>query len=199
MRIIGKADAVIGSSELLGLDDTVCWERDTLLKPYGFGDNTTLPLHEDWKNTTTIDFSKVNWSKLQDECVRRNKDRFDPSPTVVTGSVPIWTPPAGRKKRDGPKRANSTEVTKYQPRTAVVLRGYDGFRFMPEDIVNLRRLITELSLMSGGEYQVHIIIDVKNFEIPIRCYCARTVCLINYNWWELWRLRLHWPFWFEIS
>ncbi|KAF3183464.1 hypothetical protein TWF225_000203 [Orbilia oligospora] len=162
-----KADAVIGSAELVGLDDTVCWERDSLLAPYGFGDNTTLPLHEDWKNTTTIDFTGVNWGNLQTECVDRNKARYNPSPTNA-GSIPIWTPPVGNSKRDlESKPENSTEVSKYKSRTAVVLRAYDGFKFTPEDIINLRRLITELSLLSGGEYQVHVIIDVKDFEIPI--------------------------------
>ncbi|KAF3914564.1 hypothetical protein ABW21_db0201625 [Orbilia brochopaga] len=156
MHAIGKPDAVFGSASVLGLEDNVCFERDALLMPYGFSDNG------DGKLRNEPSFANVSWAGLQQECVGRNKDRFDPSPARPTGRVPSWKLPLESKKA---KRDDST--AKYRPRTAVVLRSWDQFRFLPDDIVNLRRLITEVSLLSGGEYQVHIIIDMKNLEIPI--------------------------------
>ncbi|KAF3929996.1 hypothetical protein AA313_de0209480 [Arthrobotrys entomopaga] len=185
------ANEVLGDSEVLGLDNTVCWEREALLTPYGFGDNKTAELRDDWKNVTSLDFSKVDWGQLQEECVFRNRARFNPSPTTATGKVPIWTAPPGwekpdflRKQNEEDARAKAKEIVanannrrdlsssnttlpKYRPRTAVVLRSWDTFKFMPDDIINLRRLITELTLFSGGEYQVHVLVDVKNFDIPI--------------------------------
>ncbi|KAF3937685.1 hypothetical protein ABW19_dt0201675 [Dactylella cylindrospora] len=164
-----KSDPILGSSTLLGLNDSVCFERTNLLTPYGFGDDTSKELKDDWKNATSLSFKNVNWGELQDECVLRNKARFNPSPTSVTGEVPIWTPPPPPKeeKPEGSKMKRDDSVSNYRPRTAIVLRAWESFQFMPDDIINLRRMITELSLFSGGEYQIHIIVDVKNFDIPI--------------------------------
>ncbi|CAK7230456.1 hypothetical protein SBRCBS47491_007591 [Sporothrix bragantina] len=47
-------------------------------------------------------------------------------------------------------------------RTAVVLRCWDEFVWREEDIMNMRSLITELSLSSGGRYDVHLLVQVKN-------------------------------------
>ncbi|CAK7244852.1 MAG: hypothetical protein STHCBS139747_006414 [Sporothrix thermara] len=47
-------------------------------------------------------------------------------------------------------------------RTAVVLRCWDEFVWREEDIMNMRSLITELSLASGGRYDVHLLVQVKN-------------------------------------
>ncbi|KAF3933202.1 hypothetical protein ABW20_dc0104388 [Dactylellina cionopaga] len=160
-----QSDPAIGSNSLLGLDDSVCFEREALLTPYGFGDNSTLEVKDDWKNATAINFSRVDWGRLQDDCVVRNKNRFDPSPTQASGFVPMSTPSPTEPAKV--KRGNSTTTTKYRPRTAVVLRSWDTFKFLPDDIINLRRMITELTLFSGGEYQVYVLVDVKNFDIPI--------------------------------
>ncbi|KAL1891263.1 hypothetical protein Sste5346_007722 [Sporothrix stenoceras] len=48
------------------------------------------------------------------------------------------------------------------PRTAVVIRCWDEFVWHEEDIMNLRALITELSLASGARYDVHLLVQVKN-------------------------------------
>ncbi|KAJ6263119.1 hypothetical protein Dda_1679 [Drechslerella dactyloides] len=163
-----KPNAVLGSASVLGLDETVCFERNALLMPYGFGENPDVEPRKDWKNSSSISFANVDWGKLQEECVARNKDRFDPSPAVATGLIPSW-----KLLFEGAKAKRGDSTANYHSRTAVVLRGWDGFRFLPDDIINLRRLITEVSLLSGGEYQVHLIIDVKNLEIPF--YADETV------------------------
>jgi len=50
-------------------------------------------------------------------------------------------------------------------RTAVLLRSYSKRRYSPNDIQNIRSLVTELSLRSGGEYQVYLLIQVKDSDI----------------------------------
>jgi len=47
-------------------------------------------------------------------------------------------------------------------RTAVVIRGWDEFVWTEEAILNLRALISELSLASGGRYDVHLLVQVRN-------------------------------------
>ncbi|KAI4162039.1 MAG: hypothetical protein LQ342_004351 [Letrouitia transgressa] len=53
------------------------------------------------------------------------------------------------------------------PRTAVLIRTWWDFRYRTEDIIYLRSLITELSLLSGGEYTIHFLIHVRDDNVPI--------------------------------
>ncbi|KAG9246752.1 hypothetical protein BJ878DRAFT_477990 [Calycina marina] len=53
-----------------------------------------------------------------------------------------------------------------KPRTAILLRSYTGKNYMENDRQNMRSLITELSLRSGGEYQVYLLVQIKESDIP---------------------------------
>lgn len=48
------------------------------------------------------------------------------------------------------------------PRTAIVIRCWDEYPWREEDVLYLRTIITELSLASGGRYDVHLLVQVKN-------------------------------------
>ncbi|KAF2858967.1 hypothetical protein K470DRAFT_282900 [Piedraia hortae CBS 480.64] len=52
-------------------------------------------------------------------------------------------------------------------RQAFVLRAWTGFDWTPYRILATRALINELSLRSGGEYDVHILLHVRDDGIPI--------------------------------
>lgn len=47
-------------------------------------------------------------------------------------------------------------------RTAVVIRCWDEYEWRTEDVLYLRSIISELSLASGGRYDVHLLVQVKN-------------------------------------
>ena len=47
-------------------------------------------------------------------------------------------------------------------RTAIVVRCWDEYLFREDDIANLRAIITELSMVSAGRYDVHLLVQVKN-------------------------------------
>lgn len=47
-------------------------------------------------------------------------------------------------------------------RTAVVIRCYDEYLFREDDIATIRSMIAELALASGGRYDVHLLIQVRN-------------------------------------
>ncbi|KAJ4272025.1 hypothetical protein NW762_000735 [Fusarium torreyae] len=47
-------------------------------------------------------------------------------------------------------------------RTAVVVRCWDEYNWREDDIANLRSLITELAVTSGGRYDIHLLVQVKN-------------------------------------
>ena len=92
-----------------------------------------------------MDWNRVNWGQLQDKCYKRNADRYAPK-------TPTKTP----DKRIAP-----------EPRTAVLIRTYIGKEYSENDIYVLRSLVTELSLQSGGEYSVFLLLHVKDDQIPI--------------------------------
>lgn len=166
-RPTGFPDNVMGSYELLGLPEDVCFERYGRLGPYGLGygekyGGTGTGQQGDmegseavWKNGQ-VDYRGVNWGDAQKRCVKSNSARFNSTTKSVKGSEAN----SGFK----PHQNTSTPAlpTKFMPRTAVVIRSWDDFEYKEEDILQLRAMISELSLGSGGEYEVHLLVQVRD-------------------------------------
>lgn len=160
----GMPDAVLGSAEVLGLENGVCFERYGRLGAYGYGYKSSegglgvaVPsfksvLHQ------KINYNGVNWGELQRNCTLSNAARFAKHTPPKLDLFPSALPPP---------RVKRTPEPKYRPRTAVILRTYTGYKYTPDDIASLRALISELALLSGGEYHVQILIHVKDPYIPI--------------------------------
>ncbi|KAL4899565.1 hypothetical protein BDW74DRAFT_163417 [Aspergillus multicolor] len=72
------------------------------------------------------------------------------------------TPKTSEESSDAPNND-----PKRLPRTAFVIRTWHDFHYTPEDIVYLRSIIAELSLLSGGEYTIHFLIHVKDTNLQI--------------------------------
>ncbi|KAI0997850.1 hypothetical protein K3495_g10338 [Podosphaera aphanis] len=154
----GFPDNILGSYQLLDLPEDICFERFGRLGPYGYGyaskyGGTGVGEHGDtegslsvWKRdaeTNQIDYRNMNWAASQRSCHAANEARFKPDPHS--------------------QDSNKTDVfPKRLLRTAVVIRVWDDFEYREEDILNLRAMILELSLGSGGEYQVHLLVQVKD-------------------------------------
>ena len=140
----------------------------------------------DEDNLTEVDYTKVNWAEAQQACTAKNSKRFQPPTETgdnlfqtmrvkpdLDGAVTDGLP--NEKKRDNlaadSAQANDTEVIPSKktllPRTAVLIRTWWNMQYSQEDIIYLRSLIAELSLLSGGEYTVHFLIHVKDDNIPI--------------------------------
>lgn len=51
-------------------------------------------------------------------------------------------------------------------RTAVVLRSWIDKQYTEDDIHFVRSMVTELSLMSGAEYEVILLVDAKDTQLP---------------------------------
>ncbi|KAI0015999.1 hypothetical protein F4780DRAFT_716783 [Xylariomycetidae sp. FL0641] len=156
----GQPKAAIGSHELLGLRDDVCFDRFSRYGPYGLGYNVedggtgeALDTEREgsqviWEKSGKIDWSKVDWASAQQRCYARNHERF------YTGNETRDDELArtGRQKLD---------------RIAVVIRTYVGFKWTPHAILNFRAMISELNLRSGGEYDVHFLLHVRDNNAPI--------------------------------
>lgn len=146
---------LLGSYTLLGIRDDVCFDRFGRYGPYGLGYSENLgglgfahdTEHSDishlWEKTGLIDYRKVNWAEAQKVCYESNKDQFE----------------------SAKNESQSTPVLK--TRTAMVVRSYEGFKWTPMVVLNFRAMINELSLKTGGEYAVHLLMQVKDRQVPV--------------------------------
>lgn len=152
-----------GSHQELGLAHDVCFERFGRLGPYGYGYNAQegglgLGMRSEqqgaeviWNMQPKIDYRYIDWGAAQAKCFEKNKARF----------ASIQAGPAD-------KSHNSTSDSKLKvSRTAYVLRTWTGFEYTAHEVLALRSMISELSLKSGGEYDIHLLLHVKDDTIPI--------------------------------
>ncbi|KAL5002660.1 hypothetical protein BDV10DRAFT_157230 [Aspergillus recurvatus] len=184
----GFPDAVMGSNVMLEIQDDICFDRFGRLGPYGLGYSVRkggtgagLEGHREgservWEDYPPVDFRRVSWAAAQKRCLNINSHRFGDlheaqpermfsmavdSPSQEEDSIETLESPETRRK-------NATEDNQHRlPRTAFVIRTWHDFRYTPEDILYLRSIIAELSLLSGGEYTVHFLIHVRDTNLQI--------------------------------
>ncbi|ORY68768.1 uncharacterized protein BCR38DRAFT_455643 [Pseudomassariella vexata] len=156
----GQAKPALGSYDLLGLREDVCFDRFGRYGPYGLGypvseggtGEATDTEHEAseyvWQKTGKINWDDMDWAAAQDRCTQDNEARFF----------------TGNKTRD-------SEIAKVRPRKihrqAVVVRTYVGFKWTAHALLNFRAMISELNLQSSGEYDVHFLLHVRDNNAPI--------------------------------
>lgn len=177
----GFPDNAMGSPELLGLRNDICYDRFGRLGPYGLGyslnkggSGAMLEGDRDgaddvWSEYPEVDFRSVKWADVQERCFEANTHRFNVSkktPTsndaAATDSVSPYLGPQGGDKSSEPG-SGSLKL----PRNVVVIRTWTDYPYTIEDIMYLRSIISELSILSGGEYTVHFLIQVKDENLPI--------------------------------
>ena len=180
----GFPDAAMGSNEMLGIRDDVCFDRFGRLGPYGLGygakkggigaglEGDRDGVERIWEDYPPVDFRKVDWAAAQNRCLASNRHRFKDIPESRVSrfyALPVGLPrqssptlPAPKDQKNPPKTGSDR-----LPRNAVVIRTWTDFRYTPEDLLYMRSLISELSLLSGGEYTVHFLVHVKDVNLPI--------------------------------
>ncbi|KAL2820757.1 hypothetical protein BJX63DRAFT_283461 [Aspergillus granulosus] len=179
----GFPDAVMGSNEMLGIQDDMCFDRFGRLGPYGLGYSVRkggtgagMEGHREgservWDEFPPVDFGRVSWAAAQNRCVTINSHRFQEfSQQKTDRSVTLMaraTEPGESAEIPEEGAAIPKDKRKRLPRTAVVIRTWHDFQYTPEDILYLRSLISELSLLSGGEYTIHFLIHVKDTNLQI--------------------------------
>ena len=134
-----------------------------------------------WSQTPRVDYREVDWATVQRQCFKANAARFSelPKKTPQPHGFYIGNGDSNAHvRRDVPANnstGQSTQFTKSgkaektgessvekKARTAVVVRCWDEYLFREDDIANLRSMISELSLGSGGRYDVHLLVQVRN-------------------------------------
>ncbi|TKA76543.1 hypothetical protein B0A55_05667 [Friedmanniomyces simplex] len=141
-----------GSYKELGLEENVCFERFGRLGPYGYGYNESdgglgignrsehVGSGKIFEQSGHVDYSNMDWGSAQKRCYDKNEARF------------------AEHQTSGKKRVE---------RHAYVMRTWTGYNYKDYQLLSLRAMINELSLKSGGEYDVHFLVHVKNNSIPI--------------------------------
>ncbi|EEH46581.2 uncharacterized protein PADG_02679 [Paracoccidioides brasiliensis Pb18] len=140
---------MFGSHGAIGLNENVFFDRYTRYGAYGFGENETDV--KNWKKPSRVKWDKVNWGKLQRQCVAKNAARFYSDESLL----------------DDLPRNSSRRQMKLETRTALLIRTYVGKTYSDNDMHVIRSMITELSLQSGGEYTVFLLLHVKDGKIEL--------------------------------
>jgi Protein of unknown function (DUF3405) len=175
----GVAEPIMGSYELLGLSGNQCHDRYARLGAYGFGysknkgglgaglDGEKEGSEHVWRTTRQVDYRKVQWADLQSRCYHKNQHRFTPAPAYIEEKWRDMGPMTWGNATPPSTEAKHGKSGTHLPRTAVVIRIWHEFAWTQEAILYMRSLISELSLLSGGEYHVHFLVHVKNDTHPI--------------------------------
>ncbi|KAK4694403.1 hypothetical protein P7C71_g3179, partial [Lecanoromycetidae sp. Uapishka_2] len=199
----GQPDPVMGSHEILGLRNDICFERFGRMGPYGYGYSIKRGgtgagmtgeregADDMWKvkdSIPEVDYTHVRWAEAQQACATKNRLRFGQiNKTKQRPEHSFLEMPADhigsdtkatvvQKKDNVTALLNQTMTehsTKVQqsltllPRTAIVIRTWWDHQYSVEDIIYLRSMISELSLLSGGEYTIHFLVHVKDDNVPI--------------------------------
>ncbi|OAA71170.1 hypothetical protein ISF_01721 [Cordyceps fumosorosea ARSEF 2679] len=144
---------LLGSYELLRIRDDVCFDRFGRYGPYGLGYGPALG-GVGFENETEHAHSEHVWTGTGQIDYRRVD----------------WAD-AQQRCRD----ANNEAMRGSESRTAVVVRAYEGYTWTPMAVLNLRAMVTELALKTGGAYSVHVLLQVKDARFPVEAAADPTV------------------------
>lgn len=140
---------LLGSHALLGMEQGMCYDRYSRFAAYGCGlpeldGGVGLGVVAENEGAEEV-FTKagyrinadIDWAKAQKRCYDKNRDRFQQAGTKIKVS-----------------------------RHALLLRIWDGFDFGRHYYYTVRALVNELALKSGGEYDIHFLLHVKDGSLP---------------------------------
>ncbi len=162
----GFPEPAVGDANVTGIDLGHCFDRYNRFGPYGYGQLDKKKV-QDWEpSSNKPNWNIVNWGELQDWCMLANKERFDTNARQPAGRRISKKLPKGHMKLDQFDQSHA-QGAKHHSRTAVLIRSWEGYVYTSNDIESIRSLVTELSLLSGGEYQVFLFINVKDIHANI--------------------------------
>jgi hypothetical protein len=121
----------------LGLEKT--WlSFDQRYGPYGYGEQ------EDSYGFPRVDWKTLDWGRLQTECLQDNMHIYG----AVNESVSAHAESKFRLREHGSEPVSPASKT---GRQAIVMRAWSTYEYKDEDLWNLRSIITEASLATGGK------------------------------------------------
>ena len=160
-------DVAIGDANITGIDINHCFDRYHRFGPYGYEQGNAEEVDDYDAPVTKPDWSSVHWGQLQDQCLVANKERYQPNARQPINLKPGKELPkdAARLPTEAPEPPSTAPL--HKTRTALLIRTWEGYEYTNNDLEAIRALITELSLLSGGEYQVFLFVNVKDSNADI--------------------------------
>ncbi|KAF2863093.1 hypothetical protein K470DRAFT_255222 [Piedraia hortae CBS 480.64] len=153
----------IGDANVTGIDLNRCFDRFDRYGPYGLGQGAEQATAN--APTSTVDYNNVEWGKLQDRCLEANRGRFRRAAREPPVMAPGKEMPQDHRTLHEELRTMST--TQHQPRTAALIRTWEGYQYTDNDLQSIRAMVTDLNLLSGGEYQVFLFVNIKDKNADI--------------------------------
>ena len=169
---------MFGSYKDTGLGSGYCFERHARNSPYGDEDRPGNGL-SDRPQPSKVDWEKVDWGRLQQECYVRNWNRFgekknDTHPlkfrfpnhedTMNVNSTLVSPEAVYEGGKPSQSKWFPSDSKEYKRRNAILLRTYDKKEYTPDNLYHIRSMITELSLHSGAEYEVFLIVQIVDLD-----------------------------------
>lgn len=164
-----------------GLESDFCFDRYARYDPYGY-DGDGMGAQNDTRQTRPgkVKWDSVNWGGLQQDCYSRNEDRYEPfrrpngsaifrmpSEADVSDVDETLVFPPEQEEETKSSRIWQSKRKDYKERSAIVLRTWEGNEWTVDTIQFIRTYIMELALHSGAEYEVIILVEIKDVENPI--------------------------------
>ena len=165
--------AMFGSYNTTGLGSDFCLDRHARYDPYGYdeGDLESNGGKPKANRASKVKWDQVDWGYLQGDCLLRNQYRYEPL-QFVNRTTTFWTPREEDIQAidstlvlpdDEPQQSKSYRLwkssQKFKQRTAIVLRTGESHEWTIDTIQYVRSMIVELSLHSGSEYEVIIMVE----------------------------------------
>ncbi|OJJ49085.1 hypothetical protein ASPZODRAFT_164659 [Penicilliopsis zonata CBS 506.65] len=160
-----------GSYETMHLDGAVCTDRYSRFGIYGHDAGSIKPV-DGFKRPPTLPWDRVDWGTLQASCYQRNSIRYRPSKKAEKASYTqhpfsVLEPDTAEPKQSESPPQPQQSARKYHSRSAVLVRTWHTMPWTENHREYLRSLIMELSLHSGAEYEVFLMVHVKDNLLPI--------------------------------
>lgn len=169
---------IIGSYRETGLESDFCFDRHARYDPYGYEDEFP-DAEEPHVGPSKVEWKDVRWGQLQRDCLAKNEDRYEPLEQPIGNK--FWLPTTADQEgvdntlvfaSNASSNVQSYRLWQqsrqsYKKKTALVLRTWDGNEWTTDTTEYVRSQIMELALHSGAEYEVIILVEVKNITIPI--------------------------------
>ncbi|KAJ5201439.1 uncharacterized protein N7498_006102 [Penicillium cinerascens] len=159
--------SLIGSYSAMGIDSSVCTNRYSRLNAYGYESNSSQGTFDVWQ-PPRMDWDNVRWGKLQLQCSELNANRYGRGVTDMQAVhfLPD-SPPASSQQIPRSQPSSSPTGAQYKARSAVILRAWHDMEWTENLKQYIRSLIMELSLHSGGEYEIFILCHVRDKKISL--------------------------------
>ncbi|KAK4694677.1 hypothetical protein P7C71_g2946, partial [Lecanoromycetidae sp. Uapishka_2] len=173
-------EPVIGSYKETGLHSDFCFDRHSRYDPYGYDEGDFSGAQDKASRASKVIWDNVNWGELQKECFLRNEGRYKPynrTDASTTFRMPTKEDHdevdrtlilASEASKEGTSYWQWQAKRKgYKKKNAVVLRTWDGNEWTVDTMQFVRSYIMELALHSGAEYEVIILVEVKDLKKKI--------------------------------